>query len=159
MNAFRFHQATHSPRLDVDHTAGPDVNRLANIVERVKAFIKADRGLKLGLERSVVDQVIVSEWLLDQKQIERVKLTEPLSIGQGVAGIRINLKRQQRVGLTHASDHVYVVPRGNLELHPGVPFPSELVNERKQAGAIGLYSKADSRFDLFSCTSQPAGHG
>ena len=69
-----FGQPAHPPDLEVDHPAGPDLEGFAGIGSREDRFIQAQGGAQLGLQPGVVDDVVVSQGLLDVIQVESIQL-------------------------------------------------------------------------------------
>ena len=67
-------------------------------------------------EQRVVTHVLLAERLLDQQQVEGVELRQVFGIGERVGGVRVDLKGNVGVGLSHGT-HGLDVPTGlDLEL-------------------------------------------
>ena len=61
--------------------------------------------------KGVVDDVIMCQRLLDQKQFEFVESLERVQIVQGIRGIRIDLQWELGISLTHPADDLDIPAR------------------------------------------------
>ena len=137
VNPPRLEQPAQSADLDVDDSAGPQVERLASVLRRMNALVQADRGRQLGLESRMIDDVIVSQGLLDQQQVERIELLERGDVGQSVRGIGIDLERNRRIMFANLPDHVHIPPGLDLQLDAAVTFAQELIDAVEQGSMSG----------------------
>src|SRR5439155_17004376 len=66
----RLREAADAPGLDIDDAAGAGGDRLARNVDGLDRLVEADRRLHSALQRCVIADVGVVEWLLDHQQLE-----------------------------------------------------------------------------------------
>ena len=74
VHALGLAESAHAAQLDVDDAAGAQADGLLGVVRGADALVQADGRLELGLQRGVVDDVVVRQRLLDHHQVEIVEL-------------------------------------------------------------------------------------
>ena len=121
MNTPRFGESAHAAELDIDDPASAQPDRLLGMMGRADAFIETDGRIEPGLQRGVVDNLIVRQRLLDHHEIKTVELLEPVRIGQRVGGIGVGHQLDRREALAHFGHHVHVPARLDLHLDALIP--------------------------------------
>src|SRR5450759_3984266 len=101
--------------LDVDDVAGAQLDGLLGVARGANALFQADGGLQFGLERGVIDDVVVIQRLLDHHEEKIVQLAQVVGVGQGVGGVGVGHQLDRGETFAHAADHIDV-PAG-LDLH------------------------------------------
>src|SRR5580704_12129308 len=84
MHALGFSKSTDAAELDINDPASLHIDGLFGLVRAPDAFIQADGGFKLGLQLRVIDNLVVSERLLDHHQSEFVQTLEQRGVAQRV---------------------------------------------------------------------------
>src|SRR5258708_27024605 len=82
-------EAAYAPELDVDDAAGVHADGLFRVMHGANAFVEADGGLKLRLERRVIEDIVMRQGLLDHHQVEFVQALQVIGVGQRVGGVGI----------------------------------------------------------------------
>jgi hypothetical protein len=78
VDADRFEVAADAARLDVGDLARAELDRVGGAGGRHERLVEADRGVDLGGEPGVADDVVLGQRLLDQEQPELVEAGEVL---------------------------------------------------------------------------------
>src|SRR4051812_42624587 len=96
----------------------------------------------------MVDDVIVSERLLDEQQVEYVELLKKGEISERVRRVGVDLKGQIGVSLADPAHHLDIVAGTDFELDPSIALVHELVNPLEEDFDRWLDSETDAGEDL-----------
>src|SRR5207342_480596 len=94
VDAPRLQVAADPARFDVDDSGGSQRERVGGSLRGRDRLVQADRRANQGGELSVLAEVLLTEWLLDQQQVEPVKCGEGPRVRKGVSGVRIDLQKK-----------------------------------------------------------------
>ena len=86
------------------------------------AFVQANGRLQLVLKSDVVDDVVVSEWLLDEEKVEPVELLEKREVFKGVGGVGVDLERDVGIAFAHLFNDVDIPTGRDLEFDASIAF-------------------------------------
>jgi hypothetical protein len=122
VDAHGLEETPHPSLLDVHDPTGAQIDRGSSVCRRADRLVQAQVGSDLPLQRSMFDEIVVVERLLDHEQVEGVEGAEDLDVLERVRGVRIDRQQDVRVRRAHGPDALDVRARLELELDPPVPL-------------------------------------
>src|SRR5262245_15349781 len=117
VDAPRLEIAADPTRFDVDDASSPQRERVGGGLRGCDRLVQADRRTDQGGELGVLAEVLLTEWLLDQQQVEPVECSKGPCVGKDIRGVRIDL--QKKIVAEPLSDRAHrpdVPARLDLEL-------------------------------------------
>src|SRR5438093_1330433 len=112
----RFSESANPTRLDVDDAARAGGDRVARRVHGLDRLVQADSRTQPPLERRVIRDVVVVEWLLDHHQIERIEPGKVIAVVDRVCRVCIDHQRYRPELMPNRRDGVDVPSRLDFDL-------------------------------------------
>ena len=101
--------------------------------------------------------VVFSQRLFDQKQVELVELRQPRGVGKCVSGVGVDLQEDLREAFANGADGLDVMAGLDLELDAAVALREVTADDFDQLGRILVDADRDSAVDLGADCSQVFG--
>ncbi len=104
-----------SPELDVDDPAGFKFECLPRVLDAENRFVETDRRADPGLQLRMIDDVVISQRLLDQHEIEFVQPAQHIDVIQCIGRVGIHRQLDLRIFLSDGLDHLVIATRFDLQ--------------------------------------------